>query len=275
VKLDGYTCKKHDPNELVSEEKDGNTVYTATCVNCGEVCYERVVPASVVKFYTGKDFATTATTYYQAGKGTVEYDAQNGIIFGRESGNLQMLWHRSQLDMKFDTGSSQRTTQDIGEARFFVIRLRTSNTERTLKLNYSTTGHNSPTAIATEADPDKRGLDGVKGLEIGEEYATAIGYSTINFNIPSTAKAGEWVTYVVDLEAVVSEVHKKAEGAESIVVDTFYFDQNDKEGTLGVEYMAFVEGDWSDVGALVGSGEVINITANDGTFEKKTITAAK
>lgn len=265
-----HSCAAHSPSSVQTSEVANGTKYSAVCTVCSQVCYEITVPESVSKFYTGKDFATSATTYYNAGKGSVEYDSENNIVFGRESGNLQLLWHRAQNDLKFNTRSTQKTTLDIGNARFFVIRMRTSSASKTLWLSYSTTAKNSDTAIATEENPDGFTIDGVKGIKVGDTYCTNSGYITFNFPIASVA-AGEWTTFVIDLNAVAGEYHGKVDGAESYVVDTFYFDENAQSGSLDVEYMAFVEGDWSDVAELVGAGEVINITDKSGTFEEKTL----
>ena len=265
-----HSCAVHSPSSVQTSAVEGGTKYSAICSVCSQVCYEITVPASVSKFYTGKDFATSATTYYNAGKGSVEYDSDNNIVFGRESGNLQMLWHRAQNDLRYNTRSNQTTTMDVGDARFFVIRVRTSNTARTLKLNYSTTAKNSDTAVATE---DFTGtsydITGKSGVKAGDTYCTNAGYTTFTFPMASLT-AGEWTTFVIDLNAVAGEYHGKVDGAESYVVDTFYFDENDQTGNLDVEYMAFVEGDWSDVAELVGAGEVINITDKSGAFEEKT-----
>ncbi len=275
LKVADHSCAKHLAGELQSKAENGVTVYTAICSSCGNACYEKIVPESVSKFYTGKDFATTATTYYNAGKGSVEYDSENCVVFGRESGNLQLLWHRAQNDLKYNTRSNETTTQDIGNARFFVIRLKTSNTARTLKLNYSTTAKNSDTAVATEEfTVTSFDITGKTGVKAGDTYCTNSGYTTVTFPISSITE-GEWTTFVIDLVAVMGEYHGKVGDAESYIMDTFYFDENSQTGNLDVEYMAFVEGDWNDVCALVGEGDVINITAKNGTCETKSLVAAE
>ena len=274
-KTSDHSCALHSPGTLTtSTDGDGNTIYSALCTICGEDAYKKVVPASVTEFYTGAMFATSGKVYVAGsnggGKGTVEYDADNCIIFGRESGNVQFIYHRAQVDMEWNTRSQQTTTMDVGNARFLVIRLRTSSNERTLSLMYSTAAKNSPLLTATEEIPDKRGIDGEKGISVGEQYAKEAGYTGLV--IPTAvAVEGEWTTYVIDLNAVAGEYHAKVEGEDSYVVDTFYFNSNGKPGTLDVEYMAFVEGDWSDVAELVGAGDVINITNKSGTYENKTL----
>ena len=69
---------------------------------------------------------------------------------------------------------------------------------------------------------------------------------------------GEWVTYVIDLEAVCGEYYAKAEGQGYYDVDTFYFHN---AGNSEIAYAAFVEGDWSAIDALVEETEVVEITA--------------
>ena len=274
-KTSDHSCALHSPGTFTtSTDGDGNTVYSSVCTICGKDAYSKVVPASVTEYYTGAMFATSGKVYVAGsnggGKGTVEYDSENCIIFGRESGNVQFIYHRAQVDMNWSTRSAQTTTMDVGNARFLVIRLRTSSNERTLSLKYSTAAKNSPILIATEEIPDKRGIDGEVGISVGEKYAKEVGYTALV--IPTAvAVEGEWTTYVIDLNAVAGEYHAKVEGEDSYVVDTFYFDSNGKPGTFDVEYMAFVEGDWSDVAELVGAGEVINVTDRNGTSENKTL----
>ena len=107
---------------------------------------------------------------------------------------------------------------------------------------------------------------------MGEQYATEVGYTTLV--IPTAvAVEGEWTTYVIDLNAVAGEYHAKVEGEDSYVVDTFYFDENNSNGTVDVEFMAFVEGDWSNVADLVGGGSVINVTDRAGTSETRDLDA--
>ena len=268
LKVSDHSCARHSAEALQQTSEGGNTVYYSICSTCRNTCYERTVPASVSVYYTASNFATGATTYYNAGKGTVEYDDDNAVVFGREAGNLQVLWHRAQTDIPSSTRSSQTTTMDVGEARFLVIRLRTSNTARTLKLNYSTTAMNSTTGAATVANANGYKADGTKGVEVGDIINLDSGYTTVTFPMASIEE-GEWTTFVIDLNAVMGAYHARVEGESSYVVDTFYIDESSAVGNLDVEYMAFVEGDWSDVCALTGAESVINITDRSGAFEVK------
>ena len=139
---------------------------------------------------------------------------------------------------------------------------------RTFKLNYSTTAKNSTTGIATEANENRFQSDGTKGVNIGDTINLDNGYTTVTFPMASIPE-GEWMTFVIDLSTVMGEYHGKVGDAESYIVDTFYFDENSQSGNLDVEYMAFVEGDWSDVFALSGEESVISITSGNGEFEIK------
>jgi hypothetical protein len=250
-----------------SENADGSVVYSVACSVCEKSIYEKKVPASVTKYYSGSDIVKGAVTYYLGAKGETGFDNDAGIAFGKEGANRQILWYRAQRDCPSNTHSNETQTVDIGNANYFVIKLKASNLARTLKVTYSTSGKNSDTAVATSANPSGFDITGKKGIEIGDTYATNSGYTTITLPIASVAKAGEWVTFVVDLNAVAGEYHKKTDGADSYVMDTLLFDIVG-EGSLSFEYMAFIEGGKAELSQLIGSDGAYSITNKSGAYEK-------
>ncbi len=243
-------CYEHTVGSLATmstrQDDAGNTVYYYSCSACGTVVYERAVPAGTT-LMNGYDWANGATTYYNAGAGSAIYDSDEDIAFGRENGNLQILWHRAQADCKTGTISTQKTTRDVGDARFFVMRMRSSNTARTLELCYSTTGKQGPVNDAGEV--------------------TAAGYKDVDIPV-SASKAGEWTTYVIDLETLLSAYHIKDTETGTYVVDTFYFNMNSTSANHDVEYMAFVEGGWAELDTLIDDETAILITSTSGGYSK-------
>ena len=69
---------------------------------------------------------------------------------------------------------------------------------------------------------------------------------------------GEWVTYVVDLSAVCADYYKKVDGQDFYEIDTFYFHV---QGSNDIAYVAFVEGGWAEIDALVEEDVVTEISA--------------
>ena len=270
------SCAVHSFGSLEQETKDGLTVYSSVCAVCSVKIYEKVVPASVSKYYTGQSMVNDAKTYYLGSKGTTGFDPVTDAVSSTELGNRQIIWYRAQVDCPYNMRASENDTANIGNARFLVLRAKTNDLERTLSIAYSTKGKNAPTAIAEVDNPFGEGsffdITGKKGIEAGDTYATNIGWKSISIPFAAAAEKDEWATYVIDLAAVVGDYHTKAEGEDSYVVDTLIFDIVGGTGNLSFEYMAFVEGDWSDVAALAGEDSVINITSVSGAFEVKKLT---
>ena len=270
------SCAVHSFGSLEQETKDGLTVYSSVCAVCSVKIYEKVVPASVSAYYTGQSMVNDAKTYHLGSKGETGFDPVTGAVCGKELGNRQIIWYRAQRDCPYNMRASENDTANIGNARFLVLRAKTNDLERTLSIAYSTKGKNAPTAIAEVDNPFGEGsffdITGENGIEAGDTYATNIGWKSISIPFAAAAGKDEWATYVIDLAAVVGDYHSKAEGEDSYVVDTLIFDIIGGTGNLSFEYMAFVEGDWSDVADLTGEGSVVNITSVSGAFEMKYLT---
>ena len=97
----------------------------------------------------------------------------------------------------------------------------------------------------------------------GGEYRAAPGYKGV-YAIPTGTGTGEWQTYVIDIKALYGDAYAKAEGAEDYVVDTFFMNFG---GDVDVSYIAFIEGGWADIDALVEEETVAMITSADGAYQ--------
>ena len=69
---------------------------------------------------------------------------------------------------------------------------------------------------------------------------------------------------MIDLKAICGDVYAKAEGEDFYNVDSFFLNFG---GDVDVSYMAFVDGDWSDIDDLVDEEQVVNVKTAEGDFE--------
>lgn len=236
----------------------GNNTYV--CPGCGKTIVAREIPDSVKAFYDadhiilkGDGTLANGPHKYQVGgvaagqngnAGTLIYEG--GDVGARITGNQvssvgQIIWQRNNADSSnYHASSQQHYTRDLGQARYLVIKAKTSNTALALSLNISTTAH------------------------------TGAGYVTVALN---ATEAGEWGVYVVDLAALVPAYAADGE-LGTYITDTFFFNINafSAEDHVDIAYMAFVEGDWSDIDALVLEDVAYNVTsATEKTFTKVSV----
>ena len=234
------------------EQEDGSTLYSYACGGCGDTLYTKSVPSSVTSFISGNEVATGATQYALSGTKTVGVD--DGVFYGRVSDHAEIWWMRHQADFKGDTGSKLNNKFiDVGEAKYFVIKLRVSDASKYVEFYLSTTGKNG---------------DGYSVSEDGTvTKPTASGYASFATPIAAVGKADEWVTYVFDLEEIFSDYYVKDPETGHYILDTFAITYA-QGNSLDVEYMAFVEGNWSDIDALVDENSVVKVThAKNKTYE--------
>jgi len=192
-----------------------------------------------------------------------------------ETSRIQTIWQRMDHDMATTQTASagEQYSVNVGNAKYLVVKARSSDAAAYIRFCISTTAKNCAIGTVTEADF----TDGVlnktiatykKILEdgstesalcsaVGDQYYH--GSSTKSVFLMGKGEAtGEWVTYVIDLEAVCGEYYAKLEGQDYYDVDSFYFHN---EGTSDIAYVAFVEGGWAEIDALVEESVVTQITA--------------
>ena len=238
-------------------QEDGSTLYSYACGGCGDCLYTKSVPASVTKFFSGNDVAFGATTY-AAGSGTKEIGVgEDGVFYGRVADHAEIWWMRHQQDFNGQTGGQlDNKFIEVGEAKYFVVRLRSSDISKGFEFYISTTGKNGTPRTEDEVTE-------TRPLEI----PTTNGYTSISTPVQQAAKADEWTTYVFNLEEIYADYYVKDPETNEYILDTFAITY--AQGyNADVEFMAFVDGDWSDIDALVSDETVVYVThSKDKTFE--------
>ena len=277
-----------DPDEVsITEDENGDKIYSYLCAKCQVAIYTRVVPAGVTFIGSNniknKESGTIAnpdaakeeqyatkntlnvTDLFQATNVKYAYDAQPYVTFNgtkAENKAVQMLWVRSVVDntvtntngtSTIHANPSERYTIDVGQAKYAMIKMRSliagaEESNGTLGLTISSTG--------------KKGNKTIQ-LPIGEFQNFEEGTS-------------EWVTFVIDLTQVAADNWKVDETTDTYVLDTFYlgfapFVDTDR---VDFEYIAFVD-DWADVQTLAGEDEtVVRLTNAASAYEMVDFDAA-
>lgn len=226
-------------------QKDGSTTYTYACGGCGDLLYSKNVPSEVTHFMSGDNVATGASMYLSGGTTSVGV-GDDGIFYGRISNHGQILWMRHEHDFagKTDVRLNNKFI-DVGEAKYFVLRMKTSDASKYFQLSISTTGKNG--------EGYSKAPDGTV------TPPTTAGYATLAAPVESTATANEWITYVFNLEEIFSDYYVEDPETGHYVLDTFLITYG-RECEVDIEFMAFVDGDWSDIGALTSDETVVYVT---------------
>lgn len=264
----------------VTETHDG-TKYMYVCTSCGKVHKTVEIPESVTKYYSANEIATGAKTYFDSKTGTYAFTSENGVMYTQTKNLKQIIWQRAMADMDGKNRSSpaENFTESVGNAKYLVIKARTSGSAGFFSVTLSTTAKNATLKVATEnmegyckgytGEKDEWVKNGatVKGVLAGGEYRSAAGHKAVEL-IPTGTGTGEWTTYVLDLNTLYGEYYAKLDGANDYVVDTLYFNFG---GDVDVSYMAFVEGDMTDVDELVDENQVTVITSAKGAYKTETL----
>ena len=227
---------------------DGSTTYTYACGGCGDLIYSKDVSTAVTKFISGNEVAFGASLYAASGTKQIGVD-ENGVFYGRVSDHSEIWWSRHQQDFYGLTGDVLNNKfYDVGEAKYFVIRFRTDNTAKGFEFYLSTTGKNGTPRTEDEVTENRPIY-----------VPTTNGYTSFATPVSTAAKANEWITYVFNLEDIYSEYYVKDPETGHYIIDTFAIAYG-KGYNADVEFMAFVDGDWSDVAALTPDESVVYVT---------------
>ena len=194
--------------------------------------YARVkVPESVTLYYSPYEFATTAKQYFG---GECSFNLTDGVYYATSDGNLEIHWARNHEDQG-DGNTALDATIEVGNAKYFVIKVKSTDTAAKLNLRISTPG---------------KSHDG-----------TNRGYIAAHILKENVTKTGDWTTYVIDLEAVYNGYYIKNDGETTYTLDTYFYGC---AGEFDVAYVAFVEDDWSAIKTLTGEDVVTKITNANG-----------
>jgi hypothetical protein len=250
----------------VVDGNDGAKIYNYNGTVCGNTAYSKTVPAGVIylapelikkqvggtivnpneenpkapEVYAEKNTLDPSTHFGMTSAGCA-YDSL--VYFGFKGNSAdhktgQLIWNRSYDDYTSTASTNGRYTLDMGQSRFFVIKVRT---------NLAHTGADAFSVILSTA--------GVKVASV---------------KLPVQETQGDWVTYVIDLESVVASSWVKNEETGTYIMDSFYLNFYNflTTDSVDIAYAAFVEGDWSDVDAFVDEETVVNVTSvSDQTYE--------
>ena len=236
---------QHSYFYVQNAEADGSTTYAYECKGCGDVAYSKNVSTAVKRFISGNEVATGATDY--AAKGTSSVGVgEDGTFYGRVTNYQEIWWMRHQQDFTAGTGNKLNNKfMDVGASKYFVVRIKTSNASQWLSFYMSTTGKNG------------------EGYSVSDDGTvtrpTTNGYTSLSLLLPQTSKTGEWTTYVFNLEEVFADYYVKDPETGHYIIDTFAITY----GTgfdADFEFIAFVDGNWSDIGALTTDETVVYIT---------------
>ena len=246
------TIVKTQEQECVGEHSFGENVegnvYTYLCVNCGKPVKTVTLPSFVKKYISGYEAARNAVVYALSGTRDFLLEGEDQV-FGRVSNHAEIWWMRSQNDYALgSTGAAlDGKVFDVGEAKYFVLRLRTDNNAKNMEFYISTTGKNG-TPRTDEEVTDKKPIT-VPTTSGSIVFATPINASTV----------GEWTTYVFDLEALIPEHYVKDAETGHYLIDTFGIAYS-KDYNADIDFMAFVEGGWEEIDALTSDETVVYTT---------------
>ena len=265
------TCISHVCSEAIS----GST-YKYTCNTCKTVVKQYTLDSSVIKYYSANQLNTTAQTYY-GGSHLYKWDDVHSIAY-MDTTVVQTIWQRMDHDLATTqtAANGEQYSENVGNAKYLVVKARSSDAGAYIMFNISTMAKNCEIGTITEADFTDGVLNATKAAykkidengktetatcaEVGDQYY--YGTAMVGIYLMGKGEAtGEWVTYVIDLETVCDGFYEKVEGQDYYDVDTFYFHNG---GTSQIAYVAFVEGSWAEIDALVEEDVVMQITAGGG-----------
>ena len=271
LKTEDGTCVICTPQEIAN-----GSIYSYVCSFCGKEFATKTVSDGVKAYYSAGHIATAGTGALASGPQHYRLDKvvtdTNGAgasliadgetvatrIYGNGMGQTaQLIWQKTNDDGKHNGSAAQKYTRDMGQAKYFVIRLRTNDPSRLITVNLSSEGVN--------------------------------GTSNVHVNVAAEG-ADKWATYVIDLEAAgttqegmgvwakkVTTTDADGEGgndpvtetAETYVMDTFFINFVNFSSTqyADIEFVAFAE-TWADVDTLTPDEVAYSITEVMGAFEK-------
>ena len=253
----------------ITDGENGAKIYTYNCTVCGNAISTKTVPAGVI--YMAPEILKTVTnatvvnpnaenanspevyaekndlhpqTHFGMTGSACAYDSASSVAYFGFKGNsashktAQFIWNRSYEDYTSNAPGYGRYLLDMGQSKYLVIKVRTNL-----------------------ADAN------------GDEFSISIstkGQVGGSIKLPVQDVQGDWVTYVIDLETVLAEKWVKDAVTGTYIMDTFYFNFYNclVDNSVDLAYVAFVEGDWSDVNAFVDEETVISVAgATDRTYD--------
>ena len=225
------TNEAHAMVDTKTVNSDGSVTYSSSCEICGKVGKSNTIPAGVI-YYSGAD-TYKSPDFYLLNK---EIGENNGISFTRVTAKTsnhghELHWINQNVEPYNDYSGNQLDTKGL---RYLVIRLRASHTEISMKFQYKLLASNEG------------------------RYAVPV------------VKAGEWITYVLDLKALGGSNYAALEdGTYTMQYFKMYFgagfDQIEN-GYVDFEYLALCDS-FEQIAMIANSETVQMMTTSGSTTE--------
>ena len=222
------TNEAHAMVDTKTVNSDGSVTYSSSCEICGKVGKSNTIPAGVI-YYSGAD-TYKSPDFYLLNK---EIGENNGISFTRVTAKTsnhghELHWINQNVEPYNDYSGNQLDTKGL---RYLVIRLRASHTEISMKFQYKLLASNEG------------------------RYAVPV------------VKAGEWITYVLDLKALGGSNYAALEdGTYTMQYFKMYFgagfDQIEN-GYVDFEYLALC--DRFEQIAMIANSETVQMMTTSGS----------
>ena len=250
-------CAEHIATleQIVENKEDGVVVsktYNYLCGGCENyVVFSKTIPTSVGEYLAGATLANNVKVSFQiTNKGSQLVNNESFVRFEGQGKPCQILWVRSQDDFTGDCGIEENGERyDIGNSTKIVIKVRSNIDLPYLNLSVSTEGRNK------DADNKVNGYTSIMLQDRSPDVEQVINMTK-----------DEWTVFVIDMAEIAPDYWKKAEGADSYVVDTLYFTPTSllQAGQyIDVAYIAFAE-TWAEVDAIVDEAEALQILSTTG-----------
>lgn len=221
--------------------------YKYSCGKCNYALVEKNVPQAAELYYTPVDINTQAFSYYNIEKGGIDFDLDSSTLFARylatdDTGDRQILFTR---DRDVDDNLHEI---EVGNSRYLVVKVRSSKKDsQTLRFNIKTDGQSS---------------------------SHVLGHGTDIWIPLADTNAGEWATYVIDLQTAAPDSWKP-DGDGNYTVDTFFFHiigRKISKATdyIDIAYFAFCR-DWDQIKKIVDEDSVRLCTAASGSSISKSL----
>ncbi len=225
------TNEAHAMVDTKTVNSDGSVTYSSSCEICGKVGKSNTIPAGVI-YYSGAD-TYKSPIFYLLNK---ECGEENGVAFTRVTAKTsdhghELHWINQNVEPYNDYSGNQLDTKGL---RYLVIRLRASHTEISMKFQYKLLASNEG------------------------RYAVPV------------VKAGEWITYVLDLKALGGSNYAALEdGTYTMQYFKMYFgagfDQIEN-GYVDFEYLALCDS-FEQIAMIANSETVQMMTTSGSTTE--------
>ncbi len=217
----GLSAVEDEPHTYAQVVIDGE--YTYACSACSHLLFG----AMVNKYFNSTEINEIAPTYFRVNKlGITEDPSGFDYMSFSGQGNIAQIIFARNSSVASELEMSRAFT--VGDANYFVIRLRTNTPSVSFAVQFGTEGE-SPTT----------------------------------FRFPVAMAGDGWATYVLDLAEVLPDSYK-VDGTGEYLITNFYMHIGSTDFTpeviYDVDFMAFVD-DWNEIGALTSDEKVVEVAA--------------